>query len=61
MTIADLTPEQLKAFVKESVREALEEFLSDPDEGLELQEVLVKRLANSSQNTEPNLNLSEAY
>ncbi len=40
MTVADLTPEQLKAFVKESVREALEELLADPDEGLELKTAL---------------------
>jgi hypothetical protein len=59
MTVADLTPEQLKAFVKESVREALEELLSDPDEGLELHEVLVNRLMESDQSPEPNLTLAD--
>jgi DNA invertase Pin-like site-specific DNA recombinase len=59
MTVAELTPEQLKAFVKESVREALEELLSDPDDGLELKETLVKSLVDRGRNTEPNVKLSE--
>jgi hypothetical protein len=59
MTVADLTPEQLKAYVKESVREALEELLSDPDEGLELRDALVERLLSSSQRAGPNLSLTD--
>jgi Arc/MetJ-type ribon-helix-helix transcriptional regulator len=58
MTV-DLTKEELKAFVKEAVREALDELLADPDEGKELTEALKKRLLVSSQSTEPNLKLED--
>jgi hypothetical protein len=58
MTV-DLTKEELKAFVKEAVREALDEMLADPDEGKGLTEALEQRLLRSEQNKAANLKLED--
>ena len=44
MKVADFTPEQFKALIREGVEEALEDLVGDPDEGLELREALKARL-----------------
>ncbi len=44
----DVSKEELKELIKESVREALTEIiLSDPDEGLQLREEIKEYLLNS--------------
>jgi len=40
MKVADLTPEELKALIRESVEAVLAEHLGNPDAGLELREEL---------------------
>ena len=47
MKVKELTVEQLKLLIKESVEEKLQEILGDPDQGLEFNEDIVKRLRNS--------------
>jgi hypothetical protein len=53
MKVADLTPEELRTLVRESVAEALEELLGDPDEGLELKEEVKEQLRRSLDQAEP--------
>ncbi len=44
MKVKELTVEQLKALIEEMVEAKLEEYLGDPDEGLELKEEVIQRL-----------------
>jgi len=44
--VSDLTVEELRAIVRETVREALLEIL-DPDQGLEVREEIIRELENS--------------
>jgi hypothetical protein len=59
MKVADFTAEEFREFVKDSVREALQELLFDPDEGLELKTALEQRLLASARSTEPTLKLED--
>jgi len=43
-TVAEMTTEELKEMLGELIEAKLTEVLSDPDEGLELQEALRQRL-----------------
>jgi len=45
--VADLTVEELKALISTTVWETLQDFLGDPDEGLELQDWVKERLRQS--------------
>lgn len=47
MKVNELTMEQLKALVEEMIEAKLEEYLGDPDEGLELREEVKARLMDS--------------
>ncbi|MCX6638933.1 MAG: hypothetical protein NTW14_00410 [bacterium] len=47
MTVANLTLEELKTLIRESVKQTLTELLSDPDEGLELNSELQVALQHS--------------
>ncbi len=44
MKVKELSVEQLKALIQEAVEEKLQEYLGDPDEGLELREEVIQRL-----------------
>ncbi len=44
MKITELSVEQLKALIEDTVEEKLQEYLGDPDEGLELREEVIQRL-----------------
>ncbi len=44
MKVKELTVEQLKALIEETIEEKLQEILGDPDEGLELKEEVIQRL-----------------
>ena len=52
MQIKDLTVEELKTVIRQTVVETLDEYIDDPDEGLELREELKSRLAESLRKTE---------
>ena len=45
--VSDLTVDEFRSLVREIVRETLNEMLSDPDEGLELQDGLEAALRHS--------------
>ena len=47
MKVKDLTSEELKSLIQETVEEAMLELLGDPDRGLRLAEDVKKRLHRS--------------
>lgn len=48
--ITDLTVEQLRILIEELVEQKLEEYLGDPDKGLELRPEFVRKLKKSLAN-----------
>jgi rRNA-processing protein FCF1 len=51
MQVKDLTTDELKALIRETVLETLEEFLDDPDEGKEIRPEIKQQLLESLQRT----------
>lgn len=49
MQVKDLTTEELKALIRETVAEILEEFLDDPDDGKEIRPEIKQQLLESRQ------------
>ncbi len=47
MKVKELSVEQLRALIEEMIEEKLQEYLGDPDEGLELREEVRTRLEES--------------
>ena len=47
MKVKELTVEQLKSLIEETIEEKLEELIGDPDTGLELREEIKERLRSS--------------
>ena len=58
--VSDLSVEELRHLIKETVVETLDEMLGDPDEGLELREEFVARLKKSLESPEPTIPMEEA-
>lgn len=52
MQVKDLTTEELKALIRETVLETLEEFLDDPDEGKEIRPEVKQQLLESMKRTQ---------
>ncbi|WP_068814830.1 hypothetical protein [Phormidesmis priestleyi] len=52
MHIKDLTIEELKALIRETVLETLEELLDDPDEGKEMRPEVKQQLIESMRRTQ---------
>jgi hypothetical protein len=52
MQANNLTIEELKALIRETVLETLEEFLDDPDEGREIRPEIKQQLIASLQRTQ---------
>lgn len=52
MQVKDLTTEELKALIRETVLETLEEFLDDPDEGKEIRPEVKQQLFESMKRTQ---------
>ena len=52
MQVREMTIDQLKGLIRETVEEKLEELLGDPDWGLELKDDIRKRLERSLDETE---------
>lgn len=44
MKVKELTVEELKALIEGTIEEKLQEYLGDPDEGLELREEIIQKL-----------------
>ena len=52
MQVQEMTIDQLKGLIRETVEEKLEEMLGDPDWGLELKDAVRERLKRSLEETE---------
>lgn len=52
MQIKDMTADELKTLIRETVEETLEEFLGDPDEGKQIREEVKQRLLQSRKRRE---------
>jgi hypothetical protein len=52
MQVSNLTTEELKTLIRETVLETLEEFLDDPDEGEEIRPDVKQQLIASMQRTQ---------
>jgi hypothetical protein len=52
MKVADLTVEELRTLIKNTLHEELHNLLADPDTGLELRQDIEARLAASLKSTE---------
>jgi hypothetical protein len=51
-SVADLTVDELKSLIKETVTQTILELFADPDEGLELREDVQERLRHSLATTQ---------
>lgn len=52
MQVKDMTTEELKALIRETVAQTLQELLDDPDRGKELKEDVKQKLLQSLKQTE---------
>jgi hexokinase len=52
MQIKNMTLDELKALIRETVEETLEDFFCDPDEGKEVREEVKQQLLKSLKQTE---------
>ncbi len=52
MQVKDMTVDELKTLIRQTVAETLEEFIDDPDSGLELKKEVRKQLIESLKETE---------
>jgi hypothetical protein len=52
MQIKDMTVDELKALIRETVEETLEDFFRDPDEGKEVREEVKQQLLKSLKRTQ---------
>ncbi|HHT9153251.1 MAG TPA: hypothetical protein ACFYEM_06965 [Candidatus Hypogeohydataceae bacterium YC40] len=60
MKLSEITLEELKTLIGETVEEKLKEFLGDPDADLELKEEVVKRLKASLRSKKKGIPFEEA-
>jgi len=59
-TVADLTIDEFKKIINDSIEQKLLELFADPDEGLELRDEIVARLDKSFKNTKIGVNTKSA-
>jgi hypothetical protein len=59
MKVKDLTVEQLKTLIEETIDERLREYIGDPDEGLELKEEIIERLKANKADRTPRTSLED--
>jgi hypothetical protein len=57
--VSDLSVEELKDLIKQTVQETIDDMLGDPDEGLELREEFVAQLKKSLESDEKMIPLEE--
>jgi ethanolamine ammonia-lyase small subunit len=53
--VKELTVEQLKTLIEDTVEERLQEYLGDPDEGLEIREDVVQKLRANAASKKPRI------
>jgi len=59
MKVNELTVEQLKTLIEETIEERLQEYLGDPDEGLELKEEIIERLKANKADRSPTISFED--
>jgi predicted house-cleaning noncanonical NTP pyrophosphatase (MazG superfamily) len=59
MKVKELTVEQLKTLIEDTVEERLREYLGDPDEGLELREEVIQKLKTHRESSQPRISMEQ--
>ena len=59
MKVKELTVEQLKTLIEDTVEERLQEYLGDPDEGLEIKEEVIQRLKAHKESRKPRIPMEQ--
>jgi ethanolamine ammonia-lyase small subunit len=59
MKLKELTEEQLKALIEDTIEAKLQEYLGDPDEGLELREEVIQRLKAHKASKKPRIPMEQ--
>ena len=59
MKVKELTVEQLKTLIEETVEERFQEYLGDPDEGLEIREEIIQRLKAHKESRKPRIPMEQ--
>jgi predicted house-cleaning noncanonical NTP pyrophosphatase (MazG superfamily) len=57
--VKELSVEQLKALIEDTVEERLQEYLGDPDEGLEIREEIIQRLKANKESRKPRISMEQ--
>lgn len=57
MKVKELTVEQLKTLIEDTVEERLQEYLGDPDEGLEIREEIIQKLKAQKESKIPRISM----
>jgi hypothetical protein len=57
--VKELTVEQLKTLIEDTVEERLQEYLGDPDEGLEIREDVVQKLRANVASKKPRIPIEQ--
>lgn len=59
MKVKELTIEQLKTLIEDTVEERLQEYLGDPDEGLTIKDDVVQRLKAHKESKKPRIPMKQ--
>ncbi len=59
MKVKELSVEQLKTLIEDTVEERLQEYLGDPDEGLEIRDEIVQRLKTHLASKQPRIPMEQ--
>jgi ethanolamine ammonia-lyase small subunit len=57
--VNELTVEQLKSLIEDTVEESLQKFLGDPDEGLEIREEIIQKIKAQKVANKPRIPLEK--
>jgi predicted house-cleaning noncanonical NTP pyrophosphatase (MazG superfamily) len=57
--VKELTVEQLKTLIEDTVEERLQEYLGDPDEGLEIREEIIQKLKSHEASRKPRIPMEQ--
>jgi signal recognition particle GTPase len=59
LKVKELTVEQLKELIEDTIEERLQEYLGDPDEGLEVREEIIQRLKENKALKKPRISMEQ--
>jgi predicted house-cleaning noncanonical NTP pyrophosphatase (MazG superfamily) len=57
--VKELTIEQLKTLIEDTVEERLQEYLGDPDEGLEIKDEVIRKLKSHKESSKPRIPIEQ--